>query len=176
MKLSNFSVELHPLKEEHLELMRSWRNSDFVKQYLHFQGEITEEMQRNWFYSLNESNSYYFLMHNGSEYFGSCGLKNVNAQRREAEGTIFVGEERFVGGLDSIKAIFIMYEFAFSYLGVDKIVGDIISSNKRAIRFNKLLGFNIAKPDENGNCDILLTKENFNSALSKHESILNKSR
>ena len=48
-------IELIPLKEEHIEIIRNWRNSEDVSQYMYSDEFITPSMQKKWFQSLEFS-------------------------------------------------------------------------------------------------------------------------
>jgi len=62
MELSKYGVKLHRLREEDIELVRTWRNSPLIRQYMEFRDEITPEMQKEWFLSINNNENYYFII------------------------------------------------------------------------------------------------------------------
>ncbi len=60
MIIKGFAVTLSRLTIDDIELVRQWRNSETVRQFMEFREEITPEMQIKWFKSIdNEINNYY---------------------------------------------------------------------------------------------------------------------
>jgi RimJ/RimL family protein N-acetyltransferase len=167
--LKKHGVELVQLNETHLELLREWRNSKFVQQYMFNQKQINAGEQLVWFRSLSQKNEYHFLIKVKGDLIGSCNLKI--ASNRIAEGGIFVCSENFLGGLDVIKAIFIMYDWAFKELGVKSVEARIIHTNKRAIRFNCGIGF-IVKSDDGDIVYATLDPKDFYKKYQKYCNVL----
>ncbi|MDZ7743378.1 MAG: hypothetical protein U5Q03_16975 [Bacteroidota bacterium] len=47
MKLFKYGISLNRLKEDDIELVRKWRNSRKINQFMEYREEITPEMQKN---------------------------------------------------------------------------------------------------------------------------------
>ena len=50
------------LKEEDIELVREWRNSPEITQYMEFRDFISEDMQQDWFESIDTIYNLYFII------------------------------------------------------------------------------------------------------------------
>jgi UDP-4-amino-4,6-dideoxy-N-acetyl-beta-L-altrosamine N-acetyltransferase len=169
MLISGFGVELHLLDETHLETLRGWRNSQFVQQFMQQNVSISAEMQKQWFESLDKSSNYYFLIREGRDFIGCCNIKNITADK-SGEGGIFLCDPQYLNGMSASKAIFLMYQWAFSKQIIVSAKSEILPDNKRAIRFNKMLGFTLEKHGDvfHG----FLNAANFYSQLQKYTKII----
>ena len=55
MRLQRYGVVLETLKAEHLEMVRLWRNQEFVRSNMQFQGVLSRADQESWFSKLDEN-------------------------------------------------------------------------------------------------------------------------
>ena len=62
MELNSYGLVLKRLGYQNIEMVRMWRNSEAVRQYMEFKGHITIEMQKRWFKSLNKDYDYYYII------------------------------------------------------------------------------------------------------------------
>ena len=62
MKFFKYGITLERLREEDIELVRQWRNSDPVRLNMKYQELITPEKQREWFNSINNVNFHYVMI------------------------------------------------------------------------------------------------------------------
>ena len=60
MIVRKYGITLRRLALEDIELVRQKRNSQEIRQVMHFKDEITPEMQLKWFESINNFENYYF--------------------------------------------------------------------------------------------------------------------
>ena len=138
-RIDAFGIALLRLAYADIELVRLWRNSPNVNQWMEFKGRITPEMQRSWFEKLDPETQFFYVIELHGERVGLVNLKNV--QDASAEGGIFIAEERFQNGTLGLQAILAMYDFGFQQLYLTRITAHIMADNPRAIRFNQALGF-----------------------------------
>ncbi|MBO0215420.1 hypothetical protein J0676_18085 [Vibrio sp. Vb2880] len=171
--ISGHGIHLIPLNEEYLEVLRNWRNSDFVKGFLFSQKEITKEEQINWFHSLEKNDKYYFIIKDDEGYYGACNLnfKYDSNGLAAAEGGIFAGNETKLNSLTPIKAIFLLYDWGFESKELDHVDAHIKSDNKRALRFNKGVGFKVINESD----DVVsarLTSKDFYLCYERYKKLL----
>ena len=142
MQLRDYGVVLDRLTEKDLELVRLWRTSPEISQYMIYRDTITPEMQVAWFASLDPRRDFYFVI----EYQGiRCGLADVKsvdwAEKSFASG-IFMTQEYW--GTDvPLRVAFCVSDFAFSDLGLEVSYCKVLKTNTRAIRYNRSLGYQI---------------------------------
>jgi RimJ/RimL family protein N-acetyltransferase len=148
MKLYKYGIILERLKEEDIELVRQWRNSDPVRLNMKYQEIITPEAQKQWFNSINNLQNNYLIIHYRGEKIGLLNDKNVDWDARTSESGIFLGRPEYyntyVPYLVSVAGI----EFTFYLLGWKKQYAHILRSNINAIRFNLQLGYQLSEGQE----------------------------
>ncbi|ASI89229.1 GNAT family N-acetyltransferase [Vibrio mediterranei] len=143
--LNQHGVTLTPLDESHLEMLRKWRNSEFVRRFMLYQDDISESQQLEWFSKLKDTQKYYFIITDEAGVYGCCNI-NINIDELGncyAEGGIFSAEESKLNSLTPIRAICALYSWGFTFCKVEFIKAKIRNDNKRAIRFNNGLGFKV---------------------------------
>lgn len=142
MLIEGFGIKLHPLSNQYLDILRCWRNSDFVQAFMQQKVSITLEMQIEWFSSLDKEKNHYFIIEYEDVLVGCCNIKNID-DLGVGEGGVFLCAEEFLNGMVASKAVFLMYDWAFKNNIICSAKSEILLENKRAIRFNKMLGFSI---------------------------------
>lgn len=144
IKISDYGVELVQLTFNKIELVRKWRNSDKIKQYMEFRGEITKEMQINWFEKVNQSNNdYYFLIKVDGKEVGLINIKSINRNEKCAESGIFIWDDTCLHSGVSYRAALCLFDFSFQVLSLDYLNAHIYNTNIRSIKFHEKFGFEL---------------------------------
>ena len=136
-----YGVKFIRVKEEHLEQVRTWRNSDFVRSRMLYQEIITPEMQLKWFHTVNNEANYYFI----AEYMGKpAAVINVkDIKDKIGEPGIYLVEEDWqntsVASLISVA----FGEFLFGMLKLEKLYLHVRKDNEEALKFNLWAGYKI---------------------------------
>jgi hypothetical protein len=78
MELSNskHDIRLKKILKSDLELIRNWRNSDYVKQFMVFQDFITPQMQEEWYLKVDNAYNFYFIILNQNIPIGLANIKD----------------------------------------------------------------------------------------------------
>lgn len=137
MEIQFLNCKLIKLRAEHLEMVRNWRNSKEVSEFMINRNHITAEQQQQWFQSINNHTNFYFILEFDGVPIGLSDLKNIDWEQRNADSGIFIGlpeyRQTYVPMFNSvIIAFFIVY-----VLGIKNMYGYVLASNKDAIAFNK---------------------------------------
>lgn len=143
MKFFKYGIVLERLREEDIELVRQWRNSDPVRLNMKYQEVITPEQQQQWFRSVNNLRfNYYMILYKG-EKIGLLNDKNIDWELRTSESGIFLGRTEFyntfVPYLVSVAGI----ESTFYLMSWNRQYAHIMRSNITAVRFNLQLGYQL---------------------------------
>ena len=141
MELNSYGLVLRRLTSNDIEMVRMWRNSDEVRQYMQFKEHITIEMQKKWFASLDSDRDYYFIIYKDSYPVGMTDIKHIDPSKSGDLGIFIADSESLEIPMLTYRAIFSTIDFAFHTLRLKKITASILGDNKRAIRFNKSFGF-----------------------------------
>ena len=130
---------------------------------MQFKEYITPEMQNNWFESINNPYNYYFLITSENIKLGLISCKNTSMDTRIAEGGIFIWDEKFWGTPIPVLASMSMLETIFFILeSGEASTATIRKENKRALKFNELLGYKIIGESENKECwRLILYKSDY---------------
>ena len=168
MKFFKYGITLERLKEEDIELVRQWRNSDPVRLKMKYREIITPEQQRIWFNSINNVNSHYVIIHYKGEKIGLLNDKNIDWENLSSETGIFIGRPEFyhtfVPYLVSVAGI----ETLFNFIGWKKQYAHILKSNTNAINYNLQLGYQLCEGQEGvDHRRYELTRESFDQTAGK---------
>lgn len=137
--MKGFGVYLEPLSEANLELVRQWRNSAAIAQYMEYQNEISPEAQITWFRSLQSA--HYFVIYAANSPCGLIDLKRINLETKTAEAGLFIGDTQFLGTGIALGASILLLDFAFEQLHLETVNAKMHKDNLEAKQYNQLLGF-----------------------------------
>ena len=141
MKLTNYGITLQRLTEDKIEQVRNWRNDPKIALFMEHQDYIDPEMQIQWFRKINNDNNFFFIIVYEEKEIGLINLKDIDYTTKEGEGGIFIFDDRYLNSDVSFRATLCMIDFGFETLHLKSISAHILTTNKRAILFNKSLGF-----------------------------------
>ncbi|MFM7758901.1 MAG: GNAT family N-acetyltransferase [Crocinitomicaceae bacterium] len=142
LSLKQFDVELRRLQLEDIELIRKWRNEAHVAQQMIYREYITTEMQLKWFNSINNPYNYYFLILYKDMKVGLIHAKDYNLEKGFGEGGIFIGDKSYEDSYAAVFASLGLLNFVFYLLPhITKSRIRVLKTNKRAIQYNKLIGY-----------------------------------
>jgi len=150
MRLQRYGVTLETLKPDHLEMVRLWRNQDFVRNYMQFQDALSREDQEKWFAELDMNRNLYWIIRTHEYPIGLIQIKEVDLETSSGEAGIFVGEPSYLEMPQPMLAILFMMELAFNALGLKKLQAKIKSGNQHAISFNQKLGYELVPGQKEG--------------------------
>ena len=172
--LQKENVVLRRVENKDIEMIRNWRNDPKISQYMSFRDYITPEMQKKWFEKINNDNNYFFIINIDGKDVGLIEIKNIDYTNSIAESGIFIYEDKYLNGIYSYLSSYILTEFAFSTLKLNTIKATVIDDNKRAVRYNKSLGY---KPTDEVNGLVrtyYLKKQDFSEVKRLIEIMLDK--
>lgn len=169
MIVRQYGVTYHRLRPEHLEILRYWRNQEFIRNTMQFRDYITPAMQLRWFEKINNKFNYYFLIEHQGKKIGLINCKDTEPDSRVAEGGIFIWEKDYWGtpipafaSLTLLQAVFEIFKTG------EASVATVACDNKRALDFNFMLGYEIKEKTPDGNYyKLYLSKEKYMSHCKK---------
>lgn len=99
--------------------------------------DITIEQQKSWIASQREkADDYFFIVFDKeSNRIGTFGVYDFNGIEAEGGRLTMLGDS-----CQSIEAGILLFDFCFDVLKLERIVGYVYESNKRALRYNKIFG------------------------------------
>ncbi|MCF8228340.1 MAG: GNAT family N-acetyltransferase [Bacteroidales bacterium] len=162
MKLFKYGISLNRLKEEDIELIRKWRNSKKINQFMEYREEITPEMQKKWFESVNNNNNFYFIIEYKGEKIGLINTSKADYEDGSSEGGIFLWEEKYYETMVPVWASLLLLETSIYVLQARKSYIKTLKDNERAKKLNIHLGYELMDGQEDVyNQQYELTRERF---------------
>lgn len=169
MKLKKYGVVLRRMTHDDIEMVRNWRNSEFVQQFMNYRDYITPEMQEAWFLKVNNADNYYYIIEYEDDKIGVIHEKNLDRQGTgTTESGIFVATEAYLSTFIPVAASLILIEINFYLLnGKDSFIR-ILRDNHRSISYNKTLGYVLCEGQEDETLQkYTLTRANFERRTRK---------
>ena len=166
--IRKYGLELTRLRHDKIELVRTWRNDRSISQYMEYREYISPEAQELWFSRIDNDENYYFIITLQNEDIGLINIKDVDHSSKCGESGIFIWDERYLNSDVSFRATFALFDFAFDDLKLNRIISHVLSDNKRAIQFNKLMGFKILSGQDN------VYNQEYNLDISDYIKVRNK--
>jgi RimJ/RimL family protein N-acetyltransferase len=167
MILTKGNIRFIRIREEDLELVRHWRNSPRISQFMEFREYITPEMQLDWFRSVNDHRNMYLIIEHDYKKIGLINAKEIDWQEHSLEGGIFFWEEDVYSTPVPAITSLIFAELVIRMIRL-KIYAHILRTNDRAIRYNRQLGFRLCEGQEGvENQKYLLTPESYLESSAK---------
>ncbi len=163
MKLIKYGVTLKRLTEEDLELLRNWRNSSKVNQFMEYREYITREMQLEWFKSINNPKNFYYIIIYKGEKIGMINEKGFDRSGNlTTESGLFIAVEKYKNTFVPVFTSLILLEMSIFFLGGKDSYIRILKNNESSILYNKKLGYELCSNQEEVNNQLyVLTVKNF---------------
>jgi UDP-4-amino-4,6-dideoxy-N-acetyl-beta-L-altrosamine N-acetyltransferase len=162
MKLTKYGITLSRLRENDIELLRQWRNSPQINQFMEYRGNISPEMQRDWFRSVDTFNNFYFIIEYEGKKIGLINSSHIDWETVSSEGGIFLWDDQYYETFVPVWASLCLLETTYFILGAGRSVIKTLNDNERAKKLNVHLGYELqAGQEEVYNQSYLLTAESF---------------
>lgn len=164
---------------EDIEILRYWRNQNYIRSTMQYKEYITPNMQKKWFESINNKYNYYFIIEHQQKKIGLISCKDAEPNSNVAEGGIFIWDKNYWGTSIPALASLTMLQAVFDvFQSGEASIATVACNNKVALDFNLNLGYEIKEKTLDGNYyKLYLSKERYNMhcrKLIKAAQILNK--
>jgi UDP-4-amino-4,6-dideoxy-N-acetyl-beta-L-altrosamine N-acetyltransferase len=137
-------VSFEKVKFEDIELIRNWRNSKEVSQFMYTDCIISIEQQINWFYKISNSvNSKYWIIKFDNTKIGVVNITNIDFSEGSCSWAFYIGETRYRESGAGVQTEFNLIEKVFFELNLDIIYCEVISTNIQVINLHKRFGFKL---------------------------------
>ena len=162
---------IRPVRESDIELLRVWRNNTKLSRYLTPVGEITPEMQMEWFHRNREDpNIITFVVDETDKLHrmvGSASLYDFAGTTAEVGKTMIGDDEargKSLGFYSELMAVYV----GFEKLGLERIIARIHEDNQASMKRSRRLGYTVVgkHPFSSGGfeCELECSKEQFYAA------------
>jgi RimJ/RimL family protein N-acetyltransferase len=138
-----------------------------------FRDYITEEMQQRWFASINNRFNFYSVIHYAGEAIGLSHTKNVDWDAMSGEGGMMIWSKPHQNSVVPFRAALAGTDWMFGEFGLRTIIGRVLKTNKRALRYDRALGY-VFEPDDPNSQTLVgrLTPESYERATAALRRVL----
>ena len=148
MKITRYDITLERLRAEHSEMVRNWRNDQKISQFMFYKGEITADMQRDWFASIDNEQNFFFIIVYKSVPVGLINISSIDWDNKTAYTGLFIYEEKFWGSDVPVMASLAMLDVFFLLFDIQSVYAKVKGNNLVAHNYNSALGFSRTKKIE----------------------------
>jgi RimJ/RimL family protein N-acetyltransferase len=148
MKLTKYGIILRRIRLEDIELVRQWRNSPQINQFMEYREQITPEMQIEWFRSVNNYENFYYIIEYQGEKIGLINSSHIEWDTVSSEGGIFLWDEKYYETFVPVWASLCLLETSYFILGAGRSVIKTLRDNERAKKLNTHLGYELQEGQE----------------------------
>jgi RimJ/RimL family protein N-acetyltransferase len=161
MIISKGNIVFRRLIHSDIELLRSWRNSADVSQFMEYREHITKEMQEAWFKSVDNIYNLYFIIEYKGVKIGLINGKDINWDTLSMETGVFIAVKKYLNTEVPLLAVLIFGELGVVTFRL-KAYAHILKSNSRARRYNRFIGFELCEGQESVDNQLyVMTKESY---------------
>lgn len=150
MRIFRYGITLERLTSETTELVRQWRNDRKIMRFMFYKGEITPEMQREWFASIDNEQNFFFLIYVKNDPVGLINISSIDWENKTAYTGLFIYEDRYLGTDVPVSASLAMLDVFFLLFDIQSVYAKVKGNNKVAHQYNTSLGFARTKKIEFG--------------------------
>jgi len=150
MRFSRFGVTLERLAPERLELVRTWRNSSWVRPHMRVRARVEPSGQASWFERLDPRDDWYFVAQASASPFALFHVKAIDWSRSCGEAGGFVGDPRLIGRPEPAQATLALMDFAFLILRLSALEAQYRVDLEDIMRFNSQLGYRVIRHEDDG--------------------------
>ena len=135
-------IRLRELKKKDESTLLTWRNLPEVADFMFTAHKITPEEHRKWFSGIRQDRSKrYWVIEMDSKDVGLVCLYNISEQNRRCYWACYLADPAVRGrGVGSFVEYSIL-NYVFFTLELNKLCGEILSSNSEVIEQQKKFGF-----------------------------------
>ena len=130
------------VRPEDKENLLDWRNRSEVSQNMYVSRRITAEEHEKWFPQAisHPSRRYWIIVFNGQD-VGLVNLYDINNDHQRAYWALYLNSVEFQGKGIGAFVEFLMLDYAFGELKLNKLNCEVLGFNKHAMQIHKRFGF-----------------------------------
>lgn len=160
MKITRYGVTLERLQQGQTELVRQWRNDQKISRFMFYKGDITKEMQQEWFDSIDNEQNFFFLIHLKNVPVGLINISSIDWENKTAYTGLYIYDDKFLATDTPVMASLAMLDVFFLLFDIQSVYAKVKGNNKAAHNYNSALGFSRTKKIEYGlGYEYMLQKE-----------------
>lgn len=133
---------LRPLDSDALELVRTWRNSPAVAQYMYTAEPISVEQQQAWYARISQDPTVqYWLIYYKDRPVGVANLYAISTRNRSCYWAFYLGEENLHGSGIGARVELAVLAHVFDNLKLNKLACEVFVTNEKVVAMHEKFGF-----------------------------------
>ncbi|NOG29155.1 UDP-4-amino-4,6-dideoxy-N-acetyl-beta-L-altrosamine N-acetyltransferase [Lysinibacillus fusiformis] len=117
------------IEEEHLQQILDWRTSEEITRFMYTDIEYSLENQKKWLNTIRaDQNGYYWLMEYRGDIIGYISITEIDWKHKRGAWNFYIGNMKYAMLAGFLGAY--MYNYAFTELGLEKLIGEVMGSNE----------------------------------------------
>lgn len=135
-------IYLVPLLADHIEIVRIWRNSKEVSQYMYTDTIISPEEQKLWYEKISHDNSCkYWIIEYENKKLGVASLYGISNPLKSCYWAFYLGDTSTRGAGIGGKVEYNVINYVFNELNLNKLRCEVFVSNDTVIKMHEKFGF-----------------------------------
>lgn len=134
-------IKLEKLTLDDIELVRTWRNSEEVSQYMYTDSIISQEDQENWFKSIDWEKSCYWLITYKGTKLGLASISGIDRVLSSCYWAFYLGDISVRGAGIGAKVEYKILTYVFEELKLNKLRCEVLVTNPKVIVMHEKFGF-----------------------------------
>lgn len=135
-------IKLRPITNEDLEMVRNWRNSPEVSQYMYTEKHISAEEQIAWFNRIsNDPDCKYWIIEYEGKSLGLVSITEISKIFDSCFWAFYLGDSSVRGAGIGAKVEYNVLTYVFDTLHLNKIRCEVLTSNEKVIQMHEKFGF-----------------------------------
>lgn len=135
-------IKLRELKAEDIEMVRNWRNSKEVSQYMYTENHISSEQQKAWFEKISkDSSAQYWIIEYEDKPLGLVSITEISHVFDSCFWAFYLGDSSVRGAGIGSKIEYNILKYVFEELGLNKLRCEVLTTNPSVIAMHEKFGF-----------------------------------
>ncbi len=132
---------LRQIKEEDLEMIRSWRMQPDVTRYMNTDPVLTKEDQIRWFCNLKESNtSKSWIIQTKGKDVGVLNLMDIDRHNKRCSWGYYIAEKEYRSLRLATTIEWNLYDYVFYTMELNKLSNEVLGNNQDVAKLHELCG------------------------------------
>jgi len=136
------NISLKKLTEEDIELVRNWRNSPEVANFMYNDSPISYDQQIKWFGKINNDRTcIYWIIEFEGKKLGLASVTGIDRTLSSCYWAFYLGDLTVRNSGVGAKIEYNVLEYVFSELQLNKLRCEVFVTNDRVIKMHEKFGF-----------------------------------
>lgn len=130
------------VEDDLIELVRNWRNSKQVSQYMYTNHHISKEEHNKWIEKIRtKDNAKAWIIKYDGKQVGLAQLSNINYNDKTTEWGFYIADESLKGKGVGSASLLILIEIVFEEMNFNKMRTMVLENNSIAMKLYEKFGF-----------------------------------